>query len=586
MTLPLPQVGEQAGAAGQAGTGRAGRGGDRAEGGGSSGEAGGSGRPGGAGDRSGSGGRGGRGGRGDHGGLTTTQKIIIGVVAGGVFIALIMLIVSSSTSDFAVLYSGLPPEDAGRIVEYLKESGVKYKLSSGGSTVMAPSNRVYELRMELASKGVPQGAGVGFELFDKTNFGATDFTQKVNYARALQGELARTIMALNPVELARVHIVIPEERLFSEQQKPTTASIVLKLKPGAYILDAQVRGVVNLVAGAVQGLSPEFITVVDTDGNMLWRGGGSSLAQGPATGALTTAQLEAKMSFEQEMQRRVETMLDRALGIGKAVVRVYADINFDSTERASEIYQPVAGGLGVPIAEQTTEEQRRSDGPAASGVAGTPTNVEGYPVVTGAAGGRSDYTRTDRTINYEVSKVVEKAVIAPGKVERISVAAVVDGILTQDRQESIRQVISAAVGIRSERGDEIAITGMEFARGVDDVDMALAEADVAKADRRSFIVRLVKIITPVILGFLILIFALSFLRFLRSRPDYTPELAVGRRVDEVLAQELPPPALSAEQQKARAEEKRRSEVRQSVETLARSKPGEAAKILETWMSEE
>lgn len=584
MTLPLPQVGEQAGAAGQGRTGRAGRG-SRAEGGGSSGEPGGSGRSGGTGDRGGPGGRGDRSGR---GGLSTTQKIIIGVVAGGVFIALILLIVSSSTSDFAVLYSGLPPEDAGRIVEYLKESGVKYKLSSGGGTVMAPSDRVYELRMELASKGVPQGAGVGFELFDKTNFGATDFTQKVNYARALQGELARTIMALNPVELARVHIVIPEERLFSEQQKPTTASIVLKLKPGAYILDAQVRGVVNLAAGAVQGLSPEFITVVDTDGNMLWRGGGGSgsLAQGPSTGALTTAQLEAKMSFEQEMQRRVETMLDRALGIGKAVVRVYADINFDSTERASEIYQPVAGGLGIPIAEQTTEEQRRSDGPVASGVAGTPTNVEGYPVVTGAAGGKSDYTRTDRTINYEVSKVVEKAVIAPGKVERISVATVVDGTLTQDRQESIRQVISAAVGIRPERGDEIAITGMEFARGADDADMSLAEADVAKADRRSFIVRLVRIITPIILGFLILIFALSFLRFLRSRPDYAPELAVGRRVDEVLAQELPPPALSPDQQKARAEEKRRSEVRQSVETLARSKPADAAKILETWMSEE
>ena len=244
MTLPLPQVGEQAGAAGQTRTGRAGRG-DRAEGGGSSGEPVEPSRPGRTGDR---GRPGGRSDRSDRGGLTTTQKIIIGVVAGGVFIALIMLIVSNSTSDFAVLYSGLPPEDAGRIVEYLKESGVKYKLSSGGSTVMAPSDRVYELRMELASKGVPQGAGVGFELFDKTSFGATDFTQKVNYARALQGELARTIMALNPVELARVHIVIPEERLFSEQQKPTTASIVLKLKPGAYILDAQVRGVVNLAA--------------------------------------------------------------------------------------------------------------------------------------------------------------------------------------------------------------------------------------------------------------------------------------------------------------------------------------------------
>lgn len=571
MTLPTPQTGDEAGAAGGQARGERADRGDRADRGGRR-------------DRGGS--SGGREGPGGRGGLTTTQKIIVGVVAGGVFIALILLMVSSSTSDFAVLYSSLPPEDAGRIVEYLKESGVKYKLSSGGSTVMAPSDRVYELRMELASKGFPQGAGAGFELFDKTNFGATDFTQKVNYTRALQGELARTIMALNPVELARVHIVIPEERLFSEQQRPTTASIVLKLKPGTYILDAQVRGVVNLVASAVQGLSPEFITVVDTDGNMMWRGGGASTAQGPSTGAMTTAQLEAKMSFEQEMQRRVETMLDRALGIGKAVVRVYADINFDSTERASEIYQPVAGGLGIPIAEQTTEEQRRSDGPAVGGVAGTPSNVEGYPIVTGAAGSKSDYTRTDRTINYEVSKVVEKAVIAPGKVERISVAAMVDGVLTQDKQETIKQVISAAVGIRTERGDEIAVTGMEFARGASDIDLSEAEADAAKIDRRAFIMRLVKILAPIILGLLVLIFALSFLRFLRSRPDYAPEQAVGRRVDEVLAQELPPVALSAEQQKARDDEKRRAEVRQSVENLARTKPQDAAKILETWMAEE
>lgn len=571
MTLPTPQTGDEAGAAGGQARGERADRGDRADRGGRR-------------DRGGS--SGGREGPGGRGGLTTTQKIIVGVVAGAVFIALILLMVSSSSSDFAVLYSSLPPEDAGRIVEYLKESGVKYKLSSGGSTVMAPSDRVYELRMELASKGFPQGAGAGFELFDKTNFGATDFTQKVNYTRALQGELARTIMALNPVELARVHIVIPEERLFSEQQRPTTASIVLKLKPGAYILDAQVRGVVNLVASAVQGLLPEFITVVDTDGNMMWRGGGASMAQGPSTGAMTTAQLEAKMSFEQEMQRRVETMLDRALGIGKAVVRVYADINFDSTERASEIYQPVAGGLGIPIAEQTTEEQRRSDGPAVGGVAGTPSNVEGYPIVTGAAGSKSDYTRTDRTINYEVSKVVEKAVIAPGKVERISVAAMVDGVLTQDKQETIKQVISAAVGIRTERGDEIAVTGMEFARGASDIDLSEAEADAAKIDRRAFIMRLVKILAPIILGLLVLIFALSFLRFLRSRPDYAPEQAVGRRVDEVLAQELPPVALSAEQQKARDDEKRRAEVRQSVENLARTKPQDAAKILETWMAEE
>ncbi|MEA4883644.1 MAG: flagellar basal-body MS-ring/collar protein FliF [Clostridia bacterium] len=526
--------------------------------------------------------------------LSTTQKIIIGVVSGGVLLALIFLIMSSSSADFTVLYSNLSPEDAGRIVEYLKESGAKYKLTSGGKTVMVSASGVYELRMELAAKGYPQGSGSGFELFDKTNFGATEFSQKVNYTRALQGELARTIGSLNQVEQARVHIVIPDERLFAEQQKPTTASIVLKMRPGAYILDAQVRGVVNLVAGAVQGLSPEFITVVDTDGNLLWRGTGSlATATGSGgvgignNGAMTSAQLEAKMGFEQEMQRRVETMLDRVLGIGKAVVRVYADISFDSTQRESETYQPLAGGRGVPVAEQMTEERRTGEAQSATGYAGTPSNVENYPVITPVDGsGGSTYTRTDRTVNYEVSKVTEKAVIAPGKVERISVAAMVDGVVTQDRMEAIRQVVSAAVGLKSERGDQVTVSAMEFAKAASDADMAAAADEMAKADGQAFIMRLVRSITPIVLGFLLLVFGLSILRMFRSKPEAVREpVAIGRKVGEVIADQ-PAAAVSPQAAAARVEEKRKADTRQTVETLARARPEDVARILETWMSED
>ena len=514
-------------------------------------------------------------------GLTRKQKIIVGTVAGGVLIALIILIALGSSKSYAVLYSNLSTEDAGRIVEHLKESGVSYKIASGGRTIQVPEGQVYELRMELANKGFPQGAGAGFELFDKTSLGATEFTQKVNYTRALQNELARTIMTLNPVEQARVHIVLPEEKLFSEQQKPTTASIVLQMSPGTYLLDAQVRGIVHLSASAVGGLTPENVTVLDTDGNLLWRASNAEVA----LSNMTTAQLEAKMGFEQEMQRRIETMLDRAFGLGKSVVRVYADINFDSAERASEIYQPGEGGLGIPVAVQTTQEERIGESDAARGYAGTDSNVQGYPAISG--GGESRYVRSESTTNYEVSKVIHKEIIAPGKVERVSVAVMLDRVMPMDRMEEMRQVISAAIGIQPERGDQIAITTMEFARAADDSEMLASAEEMAKADRQAFIMRIVKSLTPIILGLLVLLFAMSFLRTFREQPEYATEPAlVGRKVDEVLTEEVPPEPLSPEQLAALAAEKQKAEVRQGVETMARRKPEDVARILETWMSEE
>lgn len=514
-------------------------------------------------------------------GLTKKQKIMIGAVAGGVFIVLIILTVIGSSKNYAVLYSNLSTEDAGRIVEHLKEAGINYKLASGGHTIQVPEGMVYELRMELANKGFPQGAGAGFELFDKTSLGATEFTQKVNYTRALQNELARTIMTLNPVEQARVHVVIPEERLFSEQQKPTTASIVLQMNPGTYLLDAQVRGIVHLAASAVGGLTPENVTILDTDGNLLWRANTAEAALGP----MTTAQLEAKMGFEQEMQRRIETMLDRAFGLGKSVVRVYADINFDSAERASEIYQPAEGGLGIPVAVQTTQEERIGESDTARGYAGTASNVQGYPAVSG--GGESRYVRSESTTNYEVSKVIQKEIIAPGKVERVSVAVMLDRVMPLDRMEEMQQVISAAVGIQPGRGDQIAITTMEFAGAADDSEMLASAEELAKADRQAFVTRLVKSLTPIILGLLVLLFAMSFLRTFREQPEYVTDPAlVGRKVDEVLTEEVPPEPLSPGELAALAAEKQRTEVRQGVETMARRRPEDVARILETWMTED
>src|SRR5581483_2150731 len=291
-------------------------------------------------------------------------------------------------SRFEVLYSHLEQKDAAEVTTELKKENIPYKLASKDNFVMVlvPSEKVYDTRLTLAGQGLPRGSGVGYEIFDQPKWGSTDFTQKVNYKRAIETEMARTIGSLQQIESARVSIVMPEPELFTEKEKPTTASVVLELKPESQLKKEQVRGIVHLVAASVEGLKPENISVIDSKGNILSAfiqeeqeennpdsPEGTALTQ---QAKLTLHQMEVQQSYEKELEHKVTTMLNKVLGgSSRFAVSVSAELNFDKQENDSEIFEPVVDGQGIARSTQSKKEQYVGDGgfPASivGGVPGT-----------------------------------------------------------------------------------------------------------------------------------------------------------------------------------------------------------------------
>jgi len=259
--------------------------------------------------------------------------MLLGVTTGSI-VGIIFMVGWLNSVNYTRLYSGLDEAEAGEVISYLNDNKIAYQLSDGGRTIEVPSDQVYQARISLASQGLPRGGSVGYSIFDQNNLGMTDFLQNLNFRRALEGELTRTIMQLSEVLAARVHIVIPRDRLFEADQQKATASVVLKLSGGG-LAKHQVKGITHLVASSVEGLTPDNITIVDYDGNLLSSGETADLAAG-----LSSTQLDVRKQVEQYLEQKAQTMMDGVLGDGKSIVRVTADLDFQQLERTSEIYDP------------------------------------------------------------------------------------------------------------------------------------------------------------------------------------------------------------------------------------------------------
>ena len=254
--------------------------------------------------------------------LPPSRRLSILAVALATIAAIWGLVYWTNQTDYKVLFSNLSTEDASGIVAKLQEKKIPYELSGGGDTISVPSEKVTEIRLEMASLGLPQGGGVGFEIFDQKNLGATEFEQQLNYRRALQGELARTINSLDEIQQCRVHLALPKDSLFVEEQKKPTASVTLKLKSGRTLRPDQIEGIGHLVASSVEGLNPADVMVVDSRGNILSRKQDDS-----RLGKMTASQVEYQANIEKDMTNRIQTMLEKVVGQGKAVVRVAADLD-------------------------------------------------------------------------------------------------------------------------------------------------------------------------------------------------------------------------------------------------------------------
>ncbi|MGH8164260.1 MAG: flagellar basal-body MS-ring/collar protein FliF, partial [Rhodanobacteraceae bacterium] len=319
--------------------------------------------------------------------------------------------------DFRPLFTGMAAEDAAAVVQKLKEGGVEYRIDDGGATVSVPAEKVDERRLEMAGAGLPKTGRVGFELFDKTNIGITDFAEHVNYQRAIEGELERTIRTLSEVEQARVNVTFPKDSVFVDAQEPAKASVLVALRPGAMLLPRNVIAIANLVASAVQGLTPGNVAVVDTRGDLL-----SSPHKGLLGDAgMSDGMLEYKHEVEKDLAAKVEATLDPLLGAGKFRVGVSADCDFSTTDQNEEVLDPTRS---VMVSSQKSEDI--AGAAAAGGIPGTASNLPRPPAdARPPAAPRTDSRRTE-SVTYDTSRTVKHMKIPEGTIKRISAALLLD----------------------------------------------------------------------------------------------------------------------------------------------------------------
>jgi flagellar M-ring protein FliF len=386
--------------------------------------------------------------------LNPKQKIMlgVGVITTLALLAVLMFILNEPT--YSTLYSGLSQEDAGKVVEHLNSQKILFKLDDNGQTIKVQREKVAELRLTLAGKGIPSSGVIGYEIFDKSTMGMSEFMQNLNLKRALEGEIARTVQQQEGIAWARVHIVMPKKTIFREEEKQPTASVVVKLKNNLTPSKENIQAIVNLLCGSVEGLQPAKVSVIDTKGRIL----SNDAEEGPMAFA-SAKQYEIKRSVENHLIQKAQSILDNVLGFGNAMVQVNADINFDQVEKTMTQFDPESQ---VVVSE---------------GIAKTANNGRQQADTTSSA-------NENTVTNYEISKTVQNVVEGTGNIKRLSVAAVINDIPREVKKggkteivfdprpaEQIRkleELVKNAVGIDPERNDQFSIVNIPFETKMDE----------------------------------------------------------------------------------------------------------------------
>jgi len=397
---------------------------------------------------------------------------IIALVTLGVIGFFIYLSTRLTTGDMALLYSDLARSDSGAIVKKLDALHVPYQVNPEGTNIMVPADQVGKLRMELAQDGLPAGGSIGYEIFDQQPaFGTTSFMQNMNQLRALEGELARTVGTLGPVRQARIHLVMPRRELFSRDESPASASVLLQLRPGAQMGREQVSAIRHLVAAAVPQLKPDSISIVDDRGNLL-----AKPSDGDSESDLAQSMEERRRGLEARLSRTVEDLVGRTVGQGKVRATVNADMDFDRVTTSTDSYDP--DGQVVRSTQTVQENNNSEDSADKSGSAVTVNNnLPGGQAAPGGGGNSSKVqgTRQEETVNYEITHKTENHVREAGQIKHISVAVIVDGVYSAgaDGKETYRprspeeiqqitQLVKSAVGFQADRGDTVNVANMQF----------------------------------------------------------------------------------------------------------------------------
>jgi flagellar M-ring protein FliF len=388
--------------------------------------------------------------------LPARSKAVIAVSAVAILgIAFIMLRIAGAPS-YTLLASGLDPAKTGEITAALDEQGIAYELRNNGTALAVEKAQAAQARVQLAGSGVnvTAGGGAGFELFDEQKLGASEFQQQVTYQRALEGEIARTIGAVDGVSNPSVQLVLPEDDLFADEASPSTAAVMLgnsadAMDPGA------VRGIAQLVSSSVKGLKTENVTITDASGSLLWPQG-----EGAGGGGMVAGKQALEARYSRAMEAALNALLTRTLGPGKGQVSVTADLNADKTTQDEVVYEK----KGVPLKTQTETERLRGGGATTGGTAGTGSNIPQYSATAAGGSANSNYQRETENTEFGVGKKVARTEIAPGAVNKLNVALLVDKSVPAADFASIQEAVTSAAGIDAERGDTMQAAQVPFAK--------------------------------------------------------------------------------------------------------------------------
>ncbi len=491
--------------------------------------------------------------------------IVFGTIVGAVFVVGWVKDISYSR-----LYSNLEPGDAGEVIAHLDDQKIPYRLSDNGTSIDIPSGQVYRTRISLASEGVPRAGSVGYSIFDKNNLGMTDFLQNLNFRRALEGELTRTIVQLHEVQAARVHIVLPKERLFKEDRKEATASVLLKLAGRDGLSKRQINGIAHLVASSVEGLKTGNIAILDYDGNLLSSGQESDQLAG-----LSSSQLEVRKNVEQYLEHKAQSMLDGVLGPSEAIVRVTADLNFQQLERTTESYDPDLPSIRSE--ERTTTRSTSSDKEPEA----TESSEEGS---------------TESVItNYELNRTVEHMINAVGLIDRLSVAVMVDGTYeemendagdiemvyqprAQEELDRLAAIVQNAVGFDPQRNDQLELVNLPFDRRNLEKEREALDAMYV----REFYMDIARKVGLVLLAVLAFFYLKKkskalFAALGKLAPAHGPLAVSSSQVQPIAEQEQGAEPIQREQREPRLIDQ--------MQATAKERPDEIAKVIKTMMIE-
>ncbi|MZR30201.1 flagellar basal-body MS-ring/collar protein FliF [Sneathiella litorea] len=431
--------------------------------------------------------------------LGTVRVMILGGVAVGLISLIMLMATRISSPDYALLYGGLEPSDSAAIVSRLETENIPFQIGGNGRDILIPDDQVALVRLKMAEAGLPNGGSIGYEIFDSSDtFGTTSFVQNVNYVRALEGELARTIRALNNVSAARVHLVLPKREVFSRDKREASASIVLKLNGRGRLADDQIAAIQHMTASAVPSLSPSHISIVDENGNLLARGDGKET---PGTGFSSQNDFK-RIAYESHLKEQIEKLLEKSLGPGNIRAEVSAVMDFDQRTIHSETYDPDSQVVRSSqlVEENSSSNEGTSIDPAVSVANNLP---EADADNGGGSNSKNAASRTEETVNYEISKTITTEVRESGPVRRLTVAVLVNGRsetatdgtrsyepLSEEALTQVSRLVKSAIGYNEERGDVVEVVNMPFAEVIenfsdeevitDDIFMGLTKADLFK----------------------------------------------------------------------------------------------------------